>query len=373
MMQVINAITITTMRPAHRRIAISYESIEFHPVNMTAKIVQKLNGTISATQHVQDRIRDPMFITVRPDWAISEASVSPEKNRLSRRSLLRAALTVPVLSTTVYGGPSYAAGSSPASKTDIPSAGRPLSAEKDVLSYNNFYEFGSTKDIVSAAQAMQLHPWSLTIDGMVGKPRTIAFEDLLGKMKVEERIYRHRCVEAWSMTVPWMGFPLADLIALAEPLSGARYVVFKTRMEPDQMPGLAQIWYPWPYTEGLAMDEATHPLAFIATGLYGKPLSPQNGAPLRLVVPWKYGFKSAKSLASISFTDQRPKTFWEQTGPREYGFWANVNPDVSHPRWSQASERLIGSDERVPTLLYNGYAEQVASLYTGRSREKLFM
>ena len=208
---------------------------------------------------------------------------------------------------------------------------------------------------------------------MVEKPFTIAFDDLLKKMPLEERVYRHRCVEAWAMTVPWSGFPLKALVDFARPLGSAKFLAMETFENPEVAPGQNQRWYPWPYLEGLAIDEATNELAFIATGLYGKPMPKQNGAPLRLAVPWKYGFKSVKSLVRFHFAEKRPVSFWEELQGREYGFWANVNPKVPHPRWSQATERLLGTGKRVPTRIYNGYGEFVAGLYTGRKDERLFM
>ena len=203
---------------------------------------------------------------------------------------------------------------------------------------------------------------------------TIDAEELIRKMPVDERLYRFRCVEAWSMTVPWSGFPLKALVDFAQPASGAKYLVMKTFSRPQEASGQKQFWYPWPYTEGLTLEEATNELAYIATGIYGKPLPKQNGAPLRLAVPWKYGFKSVKSIVQFTFTDKRPKTFWEALAADEYGFWANVNPMVAHPRWSQATEEVIGTGRRIPTQIYNGYGEQVAGLYkTAGAGEKLFM
>jgi sulfoxide reductase catalytic subunit YedY len=222
------------------------------------------------------------------------------------------------------------------------------------------------------AQALHQRPWSIELAGMLAKPRTLDIDDLLKQVQLEERVYRHRCVEAWAMTVPWTGFPLSALVKLAEPLGSAKYVTFET-IQDKAMPGLSAPFYPWPYTEGVTMDEAMTDLAFMVTGMYGKPVPPQNGGPLRLALPWKYGFKSAKAIVKVSFTDQRPHTFWEAIQPAEYGFWANVNPAVAHPRWSQASERLLGSDERVPTRLYNGYGEFVGGLYQDLKGEKLFM
>ena len=247
-----------------------------------------------------------------------------------------------------------------------------MTEEKYATTYNNYYEFSEDKNLWRAAQALKQRPWTIKLDGMLKQPRTIGIDDLLKQVSLEERIYRHRCVEAWAMTVPWTGFPLSQLLKIAEPLGSAKYVVFETAQD-KVMPGLDTPFYPWPYVEGVTIDEAGNDLAFISTGLYGKPLPPQNGGPIRLTLPWKYGFKSAKAIVKITFTDKRPTTFWEAIGPSEYGFWANVNPAVPHPRWSQATERLLGSDERVPTQIFNGYAEQVAALYADRKNEKLFM
>ena len=250
---------------------------------------------------------------------------------------------------------------------------RPLTEEKDAASYNNFYEFGSHKRIAFEASALRTRPWTVSFEGMVEKAIQVDIDTLIRAMPLEERLYRMRCVEAWSMAVPWTGFAMAELVKFARPLSGAKYVVMQTFHDKSMASGQKQVWYPWPYTEGLTLAEATNELTFMVTGVYGKPAANQFGAPLRLIVPWKYGFKSAKSLVRISFTDKRPKTFWEQIQSSEYGFWANVNPEVSHPRWSQATERVLGSNDRIPTLLYNGYGEQVAHLYKDMKGEKLFM
>lgn len=251
---------------------------------------------------------------------------------------------------------------------------RPLTSEKLATTYNNYYEFGSHKGIWQEAQErLKIRPWTVRIDGMVEKPIEVGFDDLLQQMPHEERLYRHRCVEAWSMAVPWSGFPLAALVAFAKPLSSAKYLRMETFSDPKMAPGQRQTWYPWPYVEGLTMEEATNDLAFIATGLYGKPIPAQNGSPLRLAVPWKYGFKSVKSITRFNFTDQRPKSFWQTIQGTEYGFWANVNPNVPHPRWSQAREQVLGTGERVPTLLYNGYGEFVADLYKDKKSENLFL
>jgi sulfoxide reductase catalytic subunit YedY len=249
---------------------------------------------------------------------------------------------------------------------------RPLTAEEYSTRYNNFYEFGSSKDVVEEAQSLPTRPWEIAIDGMVEAPVTIGIDDLLKRMPLEERLYRHRCVEAWSMDVPWSGFAMRAFIDFARPLSGAKYVRMETFMNPDVAEGQRAIWYPWPYIEGLTMAEATNEMTFLVTGMYGKPVPAQNGTPLRLVVPWKYGFKSIKSIVKFTFTDQRPVGFWETLQASEYGFWANVNPDVPHPRWSQATERVIGTDERVPTRLFNGYGEFVADLYKGLENERLY-
>ena len=243
----------------------------------------------------------------------------------------------------------------------------------DVTSYNNFYEFGIEKtDPADYAHTLQTKPWTVKVDGLCGKPGDYALEDFLKPHAIEDRIYRFRCVEAWSMVIPWRGVPLADVIRKAEPMGKAKYVEFTTLADPEQMRGLQYPVLNWPYTEGLRMDEAMHPLALLATGLYGRDLPNQNGAPLRLVVPWKYGFKGAKSIVRIRFTEEQPKTAWNMAAPHEYGFYANVNPEVDHPRWSQAKERRIGEFRKRATLPFNGYAEDVASLYAGMDLAKQF-
>ena len=248
---------------------------------------------------------------------------------------------------------------------------RPLTKEKFATTYNNFYEFGSSKNIWRSAQNLNTIPWLIKIDGLIEKPIEIDAEELISMMgSIEERIYRHRCVEAWAMTLPWSGFQFSKLIDFAKPLNNAKYVRIETFFDPKIARGQKQSWYPWPYVEGLTIQEAYNPLSFIATGIYGKDLPKQNGAPLRLVLPWKYGFKSIKSIRKISFTDAKPVSFWEQLQPNEYGFWANVNPNVAHPRWSQKNERLIGDEiDIVPTEIFNGYGEYVAHLYPRNSKE----
>jgi methionine sulfoxide reductase catalytic subunit len=249
----------------------------------------------------------------------------------------------------------------------------PSTPYEDVTSYNNYYELGLSKsDPAELAGSLKPRPWSVRISGHVQKPQTLDIDTLIRWFGLQERVYRMRCVEAWSMVIPWVGFPLAELIKRVEPTSRAKYVTFTTLLDPEQLPGQRARVLPWPYVEGLRIDEATHPLTFMALGLYGSPLPGQNGAPLRLVVPWKYGFKGAKSIVEIGFVEQEPRTTWSSAGPEEYGFYANVNPQVDHPRWSQATERRIGELTRRATLPFNGYAEQVAHLYSGMDLRRFF-
>jgi sulfoxide reductase catalytic subunit YedY len=247
---------------------------------------------------------------------------------------------------------------------------------EEITSYCNYYEFGTGKDDPSKnAHMLTTQPWTVTIDGMVDRPGDYALEDILAQMTIEERIYRFRCVEAWSMVVPWNGFELADLLTMAGVRPEAKYVAFETVLRPEEMPGTRFPVLDWPYVEGLRLDEAMHPLTIMATGIYGKTIPNQNGAPMRLVVPWKYGFKSIKSVVRITLTDSEPPTSWNKANGREYGFYSNVNPTVDHPRWSQASERRIGAGlfaRRVPTLMFNGYEAEVASLYDGMDLRKQF-
>jgi len=255
-------------------------------------------------------------------------------------------------------------------------AGRAITDETLNTTYNNFYEFGTSKRISRGAQALKIKPWEIKIDGEVEKPFTIGIEDLLKKVQLEERVIRLRCVEAWSMVVPWTGFPLKALIALAAPKNSAKFIRFQTFLDPKMAPGQKKPLFggglPWPYTEGVTMAEANNELAFMVTGAYGKPVAKAMGAPLRLHCPWKYGFKAAKSINRITFTSKRPVGFWEEIQSSEYGFWANVNPKVPHPRWSQAQERILGTDEKVPSVLFNGYGEYVASLYKDLQGEVLY-
>ncbi len=249
----------------------------------------------------------------------------------------------------------------------------PVTEYEAATTYNNFYEFGlDKKDPARNSGDFKPDPWSIRVDGLVANPRTIAIEDLVKPADLEERIYRLRCVEAWSMVIPWIGIPLSTVVKRLEPLSGAKFVAFETILRPAEMPGQQRAFMDWPYVEGLRMDEAMNPLTILVVGMYGKPLPNQNGAPLRLVVPWKYGFKSIKSIARITFTSERPPTSWSAQAPNEYGFYANVNPNVSHPRWSQAKERRIGDLFKRDTLMFNGYGDYVAAMYAGMDLSKNF-
>ncbi|HEY0353515.1 MAG TPA: protein-methionine-sulfoxide reductase catalytic subunit MsrP [Enterovirga sp.] len=318
-----------------------------------------------------------MLIVRKKGWEIPESETTPESVFLNRRQIIAAGLAAS--GAGLIGGPAAAATADPtadlypAKRNETYALDRAVTPEKYSGDYNNYYEFGTSKSIADGAEKLKTRPWSVKIDGLVEKPMELSLDDLVRKMPLEERLYRHRCVEAWSMAVPWTGFPLKSLVALASPTSGAKYVVMQTFMDRAVAPGQKQFWYPWPYTEGLTIEEANNDLAFLATGIYGKPLGNQFGAPLRLAVPWKYGFKSVKAITKVTFAAERPKTFWEALQSSEYGFWANVNPEVPHPRWSQASERVLGTDERRPTLLFNGYGEYVAGLYTNLQNERLFV
>jgi len=318
-----------------------------------------------------------MNVIRRRGWELPERVATPEHLFFDRRAFLAAAsaaLAAPTLASAQRATdlPDPSANLYPAKRNDKFVLDRPITDEAINTTYNNFYEFGSSKTISHAAQSLKIRPWTVKIDGMVEKPFDVGLDDLLSKMPLEERLYRHRCVEAWSMAIPWSGFPMAKLVELARPLSSAKYVRMETFLDRQMAPGQRASWYPWPYVEGLTVAEATNELAFLVTGAYGKPVSKSQGAPLRLAIPWKYGFKSIKSITRFTFTDQRPKSFWEALQASEYGFWANVNPQVPHPRWSQATEELIGTGERRPTLLFNGYGEHVAQLYQGIENERLW-
>jgi sulfoxide reductase catalytic subunit YedY len=322
-----------------------------------------------------------MNIIRRRGWEIPERELTPEHLFFNRRGFLaggasalalgpRAAMAQRV--TDLANLPDPTADLYPAKRNEKYVLDRPITDEKVNGNYNNFYEFGSQKTIAAAAQALNTRPWIVKIDGMVEKPMEIGIDDLIRKVGLEERTYRHRCVETWAMAIAWTGFPLAKLVSLAAPLGSAKYIKMQTFLDPKVAFAQKQTWFPWPYTEGLTMAEATNDLAFLATGAYGHPMAKQHGAPLRLAVPWKYGFKSVKSITHFTFTDQRPSTYWEALQSAEYGFWANVNPQVPHPRWSQASEEVIGTGERRPTLLFNGYGEYVADIYKGMEGERLW-
>ena len=317
-----------------------------------------------------------MHLMRRRGWELPEHAATPEHLFLDRRALLGAGAVLAAAAISRNARAEEPADRSaslyPMTRNEKYVLDRPITDATVNGSYNNFFEFGSSKLIAKPAQALEIRPWTVKIDGMVEKPREIGFDDLVRRMPLEERLYRHRCVEAWAMAIPWSGFPLAKLVQFAQPLSSAKYVRMETFLDAGVASGQRQTWYPWPYVEGLTMAEATNELALLAIGAYGKPMPKQHGAPLRLAVPWKYGFKSIKSIVRFSFTDQRPKSFWEALQGAEYGFWANVNPKVPHPRWSQATEELIGLGEHRPTLLFNGYAEYVADLYKDLDGERLY-
>ncbi|WP_424932271.1 protein-methionine-sulfoxide reductase catalytic subunit MsrP [Amaricoccus macauensis] len=307
-----------------------------------------------------------------PRFKYSE--ITPKEVYFSRRQLLAGAGGLIAAHTT---GATASAATFETSPSRWSIDDRPNSYD-DITSYNNFYEFGYDKaDPKRHAGQLTTDPWSVVIDGKVRRPGTYGLEDIVKPASLEERIYRLRCVEAWSMVIPWVGFPLADVLAMADPDSGAKYVAFETLYRPEEMPAQRGVFQSldWPYVEGLRLDEAMHPLTILAVGLYGEELPNQNGAPLRLVVPWKYGFKSIKSIVRISLTDTEPPTTWNLQAPREYGFYSNVNPEVSHPRWSQATERVVGGgllSPRRDTEMFNGYAEAVGSLYSGMDLKKNF-
>jgi sulfoxide reductase catalytic subunit YedY len=300
---------------------------------------------------------------------LPEARVTPEKSWRNRRDFLKqlgiAGAGALAASTPLLGAETKASSKYPAKRNPEFDPGWRLTNEHVAANYNNFYEFSLDKaEVVKLAQRLTIAPWPIEIGGLVEKPLTVDAAELAAELPLEERVYRFRCVEAWSMVVPWTGFPLSKLIAKAKPKSEAKFIRFFTFNRPHEAPGMARMrTYPWPYFDGLRMDEAMHPLTLIATGIYGKPLPKQHGAPLRLVVPWKYGFKSVKSIVRIEFVEKQPTSFWETLGPDEYPFEANVNPKVPHPRWSQAFERVIDTGDRVRTLPLNGYGNVVGKLY----------
>jgi sulfoxide reductase catalytic subunit YedY len=312
---------------------------------------------------------------------IKSSEITPEQLYISRRQFMKAAGALTAGSiwlaackanerSSATGGGSVS--TSEAGTTAVNSIllsdelGDPANSFEDITHYNNYYEFTTSKTgVAELSKDFIISPWQIQVGGLVQNPKTYDIDDLRTRFQQEERIYRLRCVEAWSMVIPWKGFPLASLLKEVEPMGSAKYVRFETIYSPDQMPGQSSKWYQWPYVEGLRMDEAMNDLTLLATGLYGKDLLPQNGAPVRLVVPWKYGFKSIKSIVKIDLVEDQPVSLWMAAAPNEYGFYANVNPNVDHPRWSQASERRIGESKRRETLLFNGYADEVGSLYEG--------
>jgi sulfoxide reductase catalytic subunit YedY len=304
------------------------------------------------------------FRTV-PTNALTYADVTPRAVFMNRRALLGGAAAMGAASLI----------GAPASARDFAGGETPNKLE-EITAYNNFYEFGTGKeDPAKHAGQLTTDPWSIVVDGLVDRPGTYDLADLIDEAEIEERIYRFRCVEAWSMVIPWNGIELSKVLAKLGPQPGAKYVAFETLVRPSEMPGVSSTFIDWPYREGLRMDEAMHPLTMLATGIYGEPMPNQNGAPIRLVVPWKYGFKSIKSIVRISFTEAQPPATWNMLQPREYGFYSNVNPEVDHPRWSQATERRIGDGlfaRRRPTLMHNGYADEVAGLYAGMDLTKFF-
>jgi len=302
---------------------------------------------------------------------VKSSEITPYSQYLSRRDFLKAAGIVTGSALLAACAPNATATTAPVGEMpDLPSKmdelGDPANSFEDITNYNNYYEFSTDKTAVNPLSTdFNPEPWTVEVSGLVNNPKTYGIEDLLGKFPQEERVYRLRCVEAWSMVIPWSGFPLASLLKEVEPTSEAKYVCFETVYRTQEMPGQKSPFFPWPYQEGLRLDEAMHDLTLLATGLYGQPMPNPNGAPIRLVVPWKYGFKSIKSIVKIELTSEQPSTLWNAVGPGEYGFYSNVNPDRPHPRWSQASERRIGELGRRPTLMFNGYADQVADLYKG--------
>ena len=306
---------------------------------------------------------------------IKSSEITPEQLYLNRRDFLKGLgiVSASALVLAACKGQPVAT-AQPTEVTGIESAtslpqdelGDPFTSYDAITNYNNFYEFSLDKEKVARlSKDFVTSPWSVTVGGLVNNPKTYDIDDIRSKFTQQERIYRLRCVEAWSMVIPWVGFPLAEILKEVEPTADAKYVRFETLYDPEQMPGQNSRWYSWPYIEGLRLDEAMHDLTLLATGIYGQSLTSQNGAPVRLVVPWKYGFKSIKSIVKIDLVDEMPTSLWMTAAPNEYGFYANVNPEVNHPRWSQASERRIGESGRRETLMFNGYAEEVAHLYDG--------
>jgi len=317
---------------------------------------------------------------IKPSADIRSSEITDKKLYLNRREFLRATTgTAAAVATGVLGAEAFLQAATPAphgrklenvQKSPLSTDEKPNKWE-DITTYNNYYEFGTDKDSPSMmARTFKTEPWTVTVEGECAKKAAWHLEDVLKGQTLEDRIYRHRCVEAWSMIIPWVGFPLSDFIKKCEPTSKAKFVEFTTLYDPKQMPGVRSPVLRWPYVEGLRLDEAMHPLTILAVGLYGEVIPNQDGAPIRLVVPWKYGFKHIKSIVKIKFVEKQPLNTWQESAPQEYGFYSNVNPAVDHPRWSQASERRIGEFLRRKTMMFNGYGDQVASLYTGMDLKK---
>jgi sulfoxide reductase catalytic subunit YedY len=322
-----------------------------------------------------------MHVIHRRGWEIPDRLATPERLVFNRRTFLAGSASLLALSPGMAAAQRANAVAAlkdptadlyPAKRNEKYKLDRAITDEKINTHYNNFYEYGTDKNIAAAAQQLKTRPWTVKIDGMVEKPMELGVDDLIRKMTLEERTYRHRCVEAWSMAIAWTGFPMSKLLDYARPLGSAKYVKMTTFLDPKMAPGQHVPWFPWPYVEGLTMAEAANELTFLVTGAYGHPLAKQMGAPLRLAVPWKYGFKSIKSIVRFTLTDKRPVGLWQAVQSSEYGFWANVNPKVPHPRWSQATEEVIGTGERVPTQLFNGYGEYVADIYKNLQKERLW-
>ena len=310
-----------------------------------------------------------MYIKKKKSWEISESSVTDESYFRNRRSFV-SSIGKSALMFSLY--PSFSLASYQTTnklnkKYFFP---LPYTSEKLATTYTNFYEFGSSKNIWRRASKLKVDNWSIKIDGLVKKKKIFDVDDLKKLIGLEERIYRFRCVEGWAMVVPWLGFPVNKILEIVDPDKDANYVRFETFYDPKIALGQKQSWYPWPYVEGISLEEAKNDLAFFATGMYGKDIPNQNGAPLRLVLPWKYGFKSIKSIVKITFTKEKPIGLWEKLAPKEYGFWANVNPNVPHPRWSQSKEQLLGTDKFQKTQIYNGYEENVSYLYSNFSQQE---
>lgn len=320
---------------------------------------------------------------IRRPGDIPSSEITPHSAYLNRRRFMAGAAAVAgvalgaeQIARFAAPGKVLAANKLSTVKSPLSTTGEPLTSFEDITHYNNFYEFGTDKsDPAKNAWRLKTRPWTVSVEGLVKKPKTFDIDTLLKLRPQEERVYRHRCVEAWSMVIPWAGYSLAEFIKQCEPLGSAKYVQFLSLDDPKQEPWINQVSLTWPYSEGLRMDEAMHPLALLAFGLYGQELPNQDGAPVRLVVPWKYGFKSAKSIVKVRFVDKQPPTAWNDAAPNEYGFYSNVNPNVDHPRWSQKMERRIGEPiwkQRRATLMFNGYGDQVASLYSGMDLKKYY-